>query len=37
VATAWAMGISLDLVTAGIETFDWDLRQPRPTVAKTTR
>lgn len=25
VTTAWAMGISLDLVAAGIETFDWDL------------
>jgi cyanophycin synthetase len=37
VATAWAMGISLDLVAAGIETFDWDLRQARPVVAKSAR
>ena len=36
-ATAWAMGISLDLVSAGIETFDWDLRQPRATAAKAGR
>jgi cyanophycin synthetase len=28
-AAAWAMGISLDLMSAGIETFDWDLRQFR--------
>ncbi len=37
VATAWAMGISLDLVAAGIETFDWELRQPRATVSRAGR
>ncbi len=26
VAAAWAMGISYDLISAGIETFDWELR-----------
>lgn len=37
VATAWAMGISLDLVAAGIETFDWELRQPRASVSRAGR
>jgi cyanophycin synthetase len=28
-ATAWALGISHDLISAGIETFDWDLQPAR--------
>jgi cyanophycin synthetase len=28
VAVAWSLGTSLDLIAAGIETFDWQLRDP---------
>lgn len=37
IAAAWGMGLSADLITAGIETFDSEMRSPRGTPSSTAQ